>query len=394
MSSVRPVTRTPDLDGIWQGRNDVVVIAAANGWAERRMADRQLAGALAQHAPVLYVDPATSLVSRLRSDGIAASRRRTPVTVVHDRLVRLSPHGIPGLSRPGIARLNRSVVASQVRSVLTRAGGRVHAHVEANMLSPTMALVPARTRVFWAQDDFVGMAPLISVSPTLLAASVNELATTADFVIAANPAVVTSLPGAARVRLVPFGCDVDLFAMARSLPAGGSTHPTAILMGTLNDRLDVSLLHAVVDAGVALLLVGPRSPRWPSTAFDDLLRRPEVRWLGPVDFDDLPRHLATADVGLVPYTHSRFNEGSFPLKTLEYLAAGLPVVATDLPAIRWLASPHVAVADNPTAFAAAVRACCTDPNPTLAQARSTEAARHSWARRAEAFADALGLARG
>ena len=394
MSAARPATRA-GLDGIWRDRDDVVVIAAANGWDQRRMADRQLAEALARHAPVLYVEPPASVISR-RRHGHGATGRRDPVTVVHDRLVRLSPEGLPGLSRPGLARLNRSVVARQVRSTLARAGGRVHAHVEANMLSPTMALVPARTKVFWAQDDFVGMAPLVSVSPALLAASVGELAATADVVVAANPAVAAALAGAERVELVPFGCDIDLFATAASLPASrsgaGRVHSTAILMGTLNDRLDVGLLEAVAGA-LDLVIVGPRSPRWRCDAFDRLLRHPRVRWLGPVDFEELPRHLAAADVGLVPYTHSRFNEGSFPLKTLEYLAAGLPVVATDLPAIRWLGSPHVQIADDAAAFATAVRDRASDRDPRLARARAAEAAQHSWARRAEAFADALGLVR-
>ena len=60
------------------------------------------------------------------------------------------------------------------------------------------------------------------------------------------------------------------------------------------------------------------------------------------------------DVGLLPYDFSPFNVGSFPLKTLEYLAAGLPVVATSLPAIRWLDSPHIITADTASEFATQV----------------------------------------
>ena len=57
------------------------------------------------------------------------------------------------------------------------------------------------------------------------------------------------------------------------------------------------------------------------------------------------------DVGLVPYGMSEFNRWSFPMKALEYLSAGLPVVSTSLPAMQWLDTPFIALADTPEAFA-------------------------------------------
>src|SRR5208283_3159702 len=104
-----------------------------------------------------------------------------------------------------------------------------------------------------------------------------------------------------------------------------------------------ALLEAVADTGQSLLLIGPRHPRFAVAAMDPLLARANVHWVGPQAFEDLPKYLSVVDVGLVPYVDSAFNRGSFPLKTLEYLAAGIPVVATDLPAIRWLNCPDIRV---------------------------------------------------
>ena len=53
----------------------------------------------------------------------------------------------------------------------------------------------------------------------------------------------------------------------------------------------------------------------------------------------------------MPYGRTEFNKHSFPMKTLEYLSAGRPVVATSLPAIRWLDTDLVPLADTPEAFA-------------------------------------------
>lgn len=387
--------KCPVGKGVWAG-HDIVVIAAANSWDEARMADHQFAAALSAHAPVLYVDPASSALGRARDDGLAAAWRREPIASVEDQVIRLSPEGLPGGSRPGIAWLNRALVARQIRSALRTTGGSVRVFVEANMLSPTMGRVPATTSVYWAQDDFVAMAPLVGVSPRLLALSVQQLSHRADVIVAANPTVAQSLAATGRtVHVIPFGCDVELFSGARAASPAHDVRldsPIAFLMGTLNDRLDVGALLAVAASGTSLLMVGPRSPRFADPAFDDLLARENVQWVGECPFRELPRYLAHADVGLVPYTHSRFNEGSFPLKTLEYLAAGLPVVATDLPAIRWLDSSHVEVASTPSEFAAAVvRLTSSSRDRSATLARQQFATGHSWGHRAAEFAKVVGL---
>jgi teichuronic acid biosynthesis glycosyltransferase TuaH len=88
-------------------------------------------------------------------------------------------------------------------------------------------------------------------------------------------------------------------------------------------------------------------------------------------------------VGLVPYRDSAFNRGSFPLKTLEYLAAGRAVVATGLPATRWLATGLICIADGAACFADQVDRLLAQPRtPDMLADRQAFAARHSWAGRA------------
>jgi teichuronic acid biosynthesis glycosyltransferase TuaH len=116
-----------------------------------------------------------------------------------------------------------------------------------------------------------------------------------------------------------------------------------------------------------------------------LTARSNVTWVGEQPFSALPGLLAHARVGLVPYADTPFNRASFPLKTLEYLAAGLPVVATGLPATRWLgAGPDlITIADGPTAFADAVaRASSVPLIPSRREARRRFARAHSYDRRA------------
>jgi teichuronic acid biosynthesis glycosyltransferase TuaH len=248
--------------------------------------------------------------------------------------------------------------------------------------------------VYWAQDDFVGGASLLGLPSARLAKGEARLMSSADSIIAANPLVQDSIARAGYAsELIPYGCDADHFAKATVIePAPGVNLPEPIIgfMGHLGDRIDLAMLGAVADLGESLLLVGPLHPRTDPAIMGDILARTNVQWVGGQDFADLPAWLAHMQLGILPYNHSPFNEGSFPLKTLEYLAAGLPVVASDLPAIRWLDTPHISIADAPADFAAAVSAALATPRtPESDQARQDFAAGHTWDHRAAAIASVL-----
>ena len=108
-------------------------------------------------------------------------------------------------------------------------------------------------------------------------------------------------------------------------------------------------------------------------------------------FEKLPSYFKWIDVGITPYADSEFNRASFPLKTLEYLAAWKPVVSTDLPAAHWLATDLIEVADWRT-FGETVRRLALQPiDLGVVRNRVDFAGQHSWDKRAEAFAAAIGL---
>jgi teichuronic acid biosynthesis glycosyltransferase TuaH len=160
----------------------------------------------------------------------------------------------------------------------------------------------------------------------------------------------------------------------------------------MSDRIDLLMLEAVAATGVSLLLVGPRQPTFKIAKLDALLALPNVQWVGTKPFEQLPSYLRVIDVGLTPYRQSDFNRASFPLKTLEYLAAGRPAVVSDLPAHRWLRTPHVTIAGTSEDFAARTRTVLAAPSRREdADARRAFGQRNSWASRADEIATLLGI---
>lgn len=92
----------------------------------------------------------------------------------------------------------------------------------------------------------------------------------------------------------------------------------------------------------------------------------------PVDHRDIPALLERADIGLVPTLMDDFTRLLLPVKLMEYVHMGMPVVSSDLPLVRQTfgadALALVAPGDA-AALAAAVCDIAGDPQRAVARAR-------------------------
>jgi teichuronic acid biosynthesis glycosyltransferase TuaH len=371
------------------------VLCASNGFHGVRMSDWHLAVQLAKLTPVLYVDPPMSRLTPLRSPGKSGALHGPRLRLEGPGLARLTPLVQPFPARPGATPVTSALTRRHLRHAVARLGGRVQALVSCWALYPVFGSCGEQVSVYWAKDDFVGGAELLRLNAKALDRHERKIAAAAHHVVAANPTVAdTWRSRGLDPLLVPFGVDAAAFAGIEHAPLPsdvGLPKPIVGFVGHINDRTDLRLLEAIADRGRSLLLVGPKSPGFEPRRFDALLRRRHVRWVGLKRAESLPGYLRVMDVGIVPYRDSRFNRGSFPLKTLEYLAAGRPVVATDLPGVRCLATDLICIA-GPACFADAFdRQLALPRTAGLLARRQAFAARHSWDHRA---ADILAIVTG
>ncbi len=94
----------------------------------------------------------------------------------------------------------------------------------------------------------------------------------------------------------------------------------------------------------------------------------------PVPFEQIPAELQRAHVGVVPTLHDRFTELLLPVKLLEYVHMGLPVVSSRLPGIAGYFSAQELceyVPGDPADLARALEAVCA--NPAAARERAARA---------------------
>jgi glycosyltransferase involved in cell wall biosynthesis len=171
------------------------------------------------------------------------------------------------------------------------------------------------------------------------------------------------------VHPFPSSVDAGHFARARAGVGDDSSEPAdqaAIpqprigFAGVIDERMDLSLL-----AGLAgqrpdwqLVLLGPVAKVDPAA----LPRLPNLHYLGMKPYSALPDYMAGWDVGILPFAHNDATRFISPTKTPEYLAAGLPVVATS---IRDVVEPYgtsglARIADGAAAFVAAIEAALAE----------------------------------
>lgn len=225
--------------------------------------------------------------------------------------------------------------------------------VTATPLALPLALRLPGRRGFDAVDDWRMHDAAASVRGRVAVG--YDLLDRADVVTSVSPVLADRL-GVDEVHVVPNGVHLASYAGAPEAPAGLPAGPFAAYVGSVQSRVDVALLAELVRRVPDLPVVVAGPADGPTAA---ALAEAGVRWFGPLPVGQVPGLLRRAVVGLVPHRVDAFTESMDPMKVLEYLAAGLPVVATQVPLS--VSSPRVHRASTPESFAAAVRAAAASP---------------------------------
>jgi hypothetical protein len=118
-----------------------------------------------------------------------------------------------------------------------------------------------------------------------------------------------------------------------------------------------------------LLLIGEAHPEESGgdADFQACRRAPNLIWLGRRSDEEAARLISCADVGIVPFERSEFNETALPYRILKYARLGRRTIAPPLAGVRTWANA-VTTAETPEQWIAALRASAgarTNPDAAL-----------------------------
>jgi glycosyltransferase involved in cell wall biosynthesis len=178
-----------------------------------------------------------------------------------------------------------------------------------------------------------------------------------------------------KITVIPNGIDPDLFQPRSCLTPEIADLPTLLYLGTLADWQGLATLvaavpHVLTDFPFRLRIVGRGRGRH---------RKVLARYIRKLGLDEhisiepavphqaVPGLIRQASLGIAPlgFNDRNVTQGCCPIKLLEYMACGLPVVASNLPVVRELARPDVEALlftpDDALDLARAIRAVLADP---------------------------------
>jgi len=192
-------------------------------------------------------------------------------------------------------------------------------------------------------------------------------------------------------HFVDHGVDVPHFERslsdATAIPESLALLPRPIVgfFGLIADWVDLPLIRTLALA----------RPRWSfvligKTVTDATPLRglPNVHCVGQKPYADLPAYCRGFDVAVIPFRRNELTQRVNPLKLREYLAAGLPVVATPLPEIsRYDGLVHLA--EHPDAFLAAMETAIAERRPELARRRVDAMRSESWEARVSQMSELI-----
>ena len=181
-----------------------------------------------------------------------------------------------------------------------------------------------------------------------------------------------------------YGCGVDAehYSKARrpetELPAELAKLPRPILgyFGVIDERLDYALLARIAQEmpDASIVMVGP----FAKVEQGSLPNFPNIHWLGQRAYTDLPALVKSFDVCLMPFALNDATQYINPTKTLEYMAAGKPIVSTAVPDVLHHFTPIVDVALTAEEFIAAIQGAARNPRAELIEQGIDRANRASW----------------
>jgi glycosyltransferase involved in cell wall biosynthesis len=347
---------------------------------------------LSRHFSVVWVDPSRPWREYVRIPSLRARHRARCATPAGLSVLRAS------FTRPSIYRpswLRKSIERSRLaaaRALLEAEGvRRIIVYLWRPEYAASLKLLRHDLSCYHIDDEYSFSQEETGIDP-----AEADLIRRVDLVFMHSQALLEKKGHLnQRTVLIPNGVDFAAFSSPHPEPADLARIPRPRIgyVGVIKQQLDLPLVLELVRKrpNLRFVFVGPigfiGNERH---ALDALMSQPNCHFLGARPIETLPAYLQHLDIGLLPYKLNAYTKYIYPLKLHEYLAAGLPVVASPIAPLKPFASV-ITLASSASEWSEAIDrqlAGSTKPSNAVHLRRSTAEA-HDWERLVERLALAV-----
>lgn len=147
-------------------------------------------------------------------------------------------------------------------------------------------------------------------------------------------------------------------------------------LGVIDERIDLDLLQktAKLKPEMAFVMIGPLA----KIGEDDLPREKNIHYLGMKDYKLLPNYLQAIDIAMMPFALNDATKYISPTKTLEYMAAGKPIISTAIKDVERDYNHCISIVDTAEEFAHAIEQLWRVDQGNIEQAYEKILERTSW----------------
>lgn len=194
-----------------------------------------------------------------------------------------------------------------------------------------------------------------------------------------------------RIHVSPSGVELETFQRVQPLNREALKHPRIVYLGRISRDRGLDILSEIAYAGLgSVVLVGDCD--------DPVPDHPAIQYRPSVPHREVAQLYADSELVALPYQADLSHaDGISPMKLFEAMAAGRPIIASDIPPLREIlqSGRNALLADpkDPQAWVHAVGELSDNPDlaQRLALQAREDASAYSWPNRAANLANAIGL---
>ena len=302
-----------------------------------------------------------------------------PIREVEPNIFVLNPLAFPSYGNKSILKINQRFLAGQVKKAMRKLG---FANVINMVFNPAAGMIAGSLGesqlIYYCVDEYTAFTG----TSRGLKQIEDDLFRRADLVIVSAERLFDLKKDLnPNTFVIRHGTDWRHFrtALDPALPVPFDIvdlpKPIIGFHGLLADWVDFDLIKKTAERfkNGSVVLIGKIAvdAEQKVKILDDV---PNVHFLGRKPYAELPAYCKGFDVALNPFAINELTLSANPLKVREYLAAGLPVVSTDIPEVRVL--DDCLVGTDHDDFIARIEEALANPKPR--ESVSDAIANESW----------------